>query len=122
MIFQREDRFLLLNSLDLLCKMHFGTYVIYKTKKMFVIIDRILVIIFFNLLIVSCTSQSHNKFNIPNQGFIGNADSAIKIAEKVWLSAYGNGIYNSRPFVAQLKGSVWYISGTLNYAKEAFHS
>ncbi|HWB24852.1 MAG TPA: NTF2 fold immunity protein [Chitinophagaceae bacterium] len=47
--------------------------------------------------------------------YVPNKETAIKIAEAVWLPIYGNKIYNEMPFTARLdttKG-IWIVSGTL---------
>jgi hypothetical protein len=47
-------------------------------------------------------------------GYIPNKDSAIKMAEIVWLNVYGPNIINEKPFHAELKdGKIWVVSGTL---------
>ncbi|WP_073129766.1 NTF2 fold immunity protein [Chryseolinea serpens] len=47
-------------------------------------------------------------------GYISNAETAIKIAEAVWLPIYGEGIYNKKPFKAELKDSIWVVEGTVS--------
>lgn len=50
---------------------------------------------------------------------VPNERTAIKIAEKKWLSIYGEKIYSKKPFVATLSenGKVWYVKGTLHTQK-----
>lgn len=50
--------------------------------------------------------------SLPAKGAIVRAETAIRIAEAVWLEAYGKGIYRTRPFRAELKGNEWRVSGT----------
>jgi NTF2 fold immunity protein len=51
--------------------------------------------------------------------YVPNKETAIKIAEAIWLPIYGNEIYEDTPFVATLKhSSVWVVQGSLNYYTE----
>ena len=50
---------------------------------------------------------------VPKDGFVPNEETAIKIAEAVWLPIYGETINDERPFHAKLIGDVWYVEGTL---------
>jgi hypothetical protein len=45
---------------------------------------------------------------------VPNEETAIKIAEAIWLPLYGEGIYDKKPFVADLQGdTVWHVYGYL---------
>lgn len=70
-----------------------------------------------SMLIVALCSNKMNKEQknyIPEEGFVPNAETAIKIAEAVWLPIYGDNIYDKKPFTAELKDStLWVVSGTL---------
>lgn len=50
--------------------------------------------------------------SLPAAGAVVRAETAIRIAEAVWLEHYGKGIYRTRPFRAELHGDEWRISGT----------
>jgi hypothetical protein len=53
---------------------------------------------------------------LPDNGFVPDAATAIKIAEAVWIPIYGQKqIEEERPFKAKLvqNGSVWLVYGTL---------
>ena len=50
-------------------------------------------------------------------GYVPDKETAIKIAEAIWQPIYGDKINNSRPFVAELKGKVWVVQGTLHSQK-----
>lgn len=51
---------------------------------------------------------------IPSQGCVFNQETAIKIAEAVWLPLYGKMIYEELPFNTLLiKDSIWIVTGTL---------
>ncbi len=45
---------------------------------------------------------------------IPNKETAIKIAEAIWLPMYGDKIYENKPFKAVVENdSVWHVLGTL---------
>ena len=51
---------------------------------------------------------------VPEQGFVPDAETAIKIAEAVWLPIYGEEtLKDERPFQAVLKDDVWRVKGFL---------
>ena len=51
---------------------------------------------------------------IPVNGRVPNEETAIRIAEAVWLPIYGRLIYDSKPFKAQLvDDSIWVVEGSL---------
>jgi hypothetical protein len=68
------------------------------------------------LCLTSC--NTHNETNVnwkPEDGYISNESSAIKLAEIVWLNVYGTGINDNKPFKAKLKdGKVWIVEGTFH--------
>ena len=48
----------------------------------------------------------------PRNGYVSNEETAAKIAEAVWLSIYGERIYNQRPYNVNLfKDSIWIVNG-----------
>ena len=49
----------------------------------------------------------------PAGGLVPNAETAIKIAEAVWLPIYGDAVLTKKPFVARLVNEVWIVEGTL---------
>jgi len=60
--------------------------------------------------------------NIDKKVFVPDEKTAIKIAEAVWFSLYGDIIYSKKPFHATLVGdSVWYVSGTLQESTITFN-
>jgi hypothetical protein len=79
------------------------------------------------LLIISVNSYSQKKAdsnkttekeNLVFRDLVPNKETAIKIAEAVWLPIYGEKVYNERPFVARLKNSkIWIVEGTLHNTK-----
>ena len=53
-------------------------------------------------------------YYLPDQGFVPDEGTAIKIAEAVWISLYGREqIEGERPFQAELQGDVWHVIGSL---------
>jgi hypothetical protein len=46
--------------------------------------------------------------------YVPNAETAIKVAEAIWLPIYGNSIEENKPFVASLNDkNIWIVTGTL---------
>ncbi len=56
----------------------------------------------------------------PESGFVPDAESAIKIAEAVWVPIYGEEtIFDELPFNATLfEDSLWIVYGSFNYGEE----
>lgn len=51
----------------------------------------------------------------PKDGFVPNAETAVKIAEAVLIPVYGEKkISEERPFKATRQGDIWRVRGTLN--------
>lgn len=56
--------------------------------------------------------------HLSHDGYVPNKETAIKVAEALWLPVYGDKINNSKPFVAELKdGKTWIVQGTLHSQK-----
>ena len=52
--------------------------------------------------------------NTPKTNYVPNQQTAIKIAEAVWLPIYGESVLKEKPFNAKLiADSVWVVTGTL---------
>jgi len=50
----------------------------------------------------------------PLAGYVPDEKAAVAIAVAVWTPIYGKDkIEKERPYVAELKGDVWYVRGTL---------
>jgi hypothetical protein len=67
------------------------------------------------LLFATLTTQAarSDKF-VPKNGFVPNADTAIKIAVAVWTPIYGaKQIAGEKPYRATLKNGVWTVEGSL---------
>lgn len=50
---------------------------------------------------------------VPKNGLVPDEQTAVRIAEAVWLPIYGEGIYQKKPFVARLNGDAWIVKGSL---------
>jgi hypothetical protein len=49
-----------------------------------------------------------------HRDYVPDAETAIRVAEAIWLPIYGKGIFENKPFVAKLKDStIWIVEGTL---------
>jgi hypothetical protein len=60
-----------------------------------------------------CEAKSQDNF-VPPDGYVPNADVAIKIAVAVWEPIYGaEHIAKEKPFRAVLKDGVWTVQGSL---------
>ena len=49
-------------------------------------------------------------------GLVPDQETAIKIAEAVWLARFGEMVLDEKPYVAKLDGSIWKVQGTLHHA------
>jgi hypothetical protein len=72
----------------------------------------ILTLSLINPLCFADEPQKHSF--IPKDGFVPDKETAIKIAEAVWLPIYGEKtINNEKPFNATLLNGVWIVEGSL---------
>lgn len=60
-------------------------------------------------------SSNYIPSNPSKDGYIPNEETAIKVAEAIWMPIYGEkDILEHRPYNAKLKdGKVWIVSGTI---------
>ena len=68
------------------------------------------------LLWTTCMQKEESpKENDPiKDGYIPNEETAVKVAEAIWLPIYGKEIYKEKPFHATLlNDSIWLVEGTL---------
>ncbi|MFD2162276.1 YbbC/YhhH family protein [Paradesertivirga mongoliensis] len=73
-------------------------------------------ILLIAILLLSCIELKEKK--LDNDDYVPNEETAIKIAEAVWLPIYGKKIYKNEPFEATLMNdSVWVVMGTLKEQK-----
>jgi hypothetical protein len=84
------------------------------------------------IFLISCNSKAQEKDekkfilekkvtkkdNLILKDLVPNAETAIKIAEAIWLPIYGKKIYEKKPFIAKLINSnVWVVEGTVHSTK-----
>jgi hypothetical protein len=73
-------------------------------------------------LMVSCgiafAGEAPSHTSKPHEGYVPNAETAIRIAIAVWEPIYGKEqITNQKPYSATLNGGVWTVEGTLHGGK-----
>jgi hypothetical protein len=83
-------------------------------KEILMIKLTILTLLFCSVLATLCLSQTPSAKSSRANGFVPNEETAIKVAEAIWLPIYGKKIYDCQPFVAKLRDDqVWIVQGTL---------
>ncbi len=72
-------------------------------------------VIYILLFIFFTSFIPKNKMTTLNErDYVPNAETAIRVAEAIWLPIYGNSIEGNKPFVASLKEkNIWIVSGNL---------
>jgi hypothetical protein len=67
-------------------------------------------------IFVAAIAAGHSQTSYkPKDGFVPNAETAVKIAEAVLIPVYGEKhIFSERPFKATWGGDVWTVDGTLH--------
>ncbi|MFC0515735.1 NTF2 fold immunity protein [Mucilaginibacter angelicae] len=83
---------------------------------------------FIILLILTSLACRHKStdtdynYDPVTKGYVPNEETAIRIAEAVWLPIYGTDVLDEKPFIAKLSGNVWTVFGTLhaNHGGTAF--
>jgi hypothetical protein len=84
------------------------------TMKTIIRFPNILFILPLAFIFICCSNGLNGKFNyIPPAGYVPDKETAIKIAEAIWLPVYGSTIYEKQPFVAELQQNVWIVKGTV---------
>lgn len=59
-------------------------------------------------------ANKQNNNNVDTVNYVPNEETAIKIAEAIWLPIYGEKIYNQKPYIVSLvNDSIWVVTGTL---------
>ena len=76
---------------------------------------KLIIISVLCILTLGCVPILKQKTFVPENGFVPDEKTAIKIAEAIWYPIYGDEIYDEKPFKAELKDSVWVVRGTLNF-------
>jgi hypothetical protein len=65
-------------------------------------------------LLLGCSAINSPAASIPDRGFVPDEQTAIRIAEAVWIPIYGEKmIASERPFTATLKDDVWSVTGSV---------
>jgi len=82
-----------------------------KSKIIFIII----IVILIAILIVAFIKILSDNQEAHKGGVVPDEETATKIAEAIWLSIYGERIYNRLPFKADYneKDDCWIVTGTL---------
>ena len=64
---------------------------------------------------LGCISAGQHELSDPKKdGYVPNEETAIRIAEAVWLPIYGEQIRDEKPFHATLlNDSIWVVEGTI---------
>jgi NTF2 fold immunity protein len=72
-------------------------------------------VVMFGIILSSASSQMGRAPSFqPKDGYVPNAETAVKIAEAVLVPVYGEKqIASERPFKAVLQADVWTVAGTL---------
>jgi len=86
-----------------------------KSKKGKIILAIAAIILLIGVIILMSLFTGNKRGYVPDDGVVPNEETAIKIAEIVWLPIYGDSIYSKQPFKAEYneKEKCWYVSGTL---------
>jgi hypothetical protein len=71
------------------------------------------------LVLLSCSAAPSRTAETPVNGFVPDAQTAIRIAEAVLTPIYGeSAIAADQPFTATLKGDVWIVVGSVGCAED----
>lgn len=66
------------------------------------------------LFIFSCKSSNITAKIEDDLNLVPNKETAIKIAEAIWLPIYGKSIYEKKPYSVELiDNKIWRVKGTL---------
>ncbi len=67
---------------------------------------------FIFLTLIACNHKEIRTYDTEKDGYVPNAQTAISIAEAVWLPIYGEKVLNEKPYTATLVGdSAWVVEG-----------
>jgi hypothetical protein len=74
------------------------------------------ILILLTLLIIETFAHSQtNSKTDKTQDFVPDEQTAMRIAEAIWLPIYGEKVLDQKPFVAKLvKNKVWVVEGYLS--------
>lgn len=81
-------------------------------KKAIIVLGVVLILV--GVISVMHLFTENNKGYFPKDGIVPDEETAIKIAEVVWLPIYGDSIYSKLPFVAEYNEheKCWFVYGT----------
>ncbi len=80
-------------------------------KKLMLIIFAVACLTLFSFALITFSASQAP----PDEGFVPDGKTAVKVAESVLLPVFGNDIYHHQPFKAELiKGKYWKVYGTCN--------
>jgi len=68
-------------------------------------------IIIIIIVFMSCSSMKNN--NYQEVDYVPNKETAVRIAEAIWLPIYGDKILMNKPYIATLEKGIWIVEGTL---------
>jgi hypothetical protein len=73
-------------------------------------------------LTVADAQTQGGRSSVRKNGYVPDADTAIKVGEAVLIPVYGEQrILSERPFKAILQGDVWTVAGTLHCGPDPAH-
>ena len=86
-----------------------------RKKGSIILVVAIVIIIIVGVIVGMSLFSKNVKGYIPNNGVVPDEETAIKIAEAVWLPIYGEHIYSNQPFMAIYNETerCWYVKGSL---------
>jgi hypothetical protein len=65
-------------------------------------------------VLIACAEEEQKHNYKPEEGYVPDAETAIKIAVAVWIPIYGEEqIEGEKPYSASLKDGIWYVAGSL---------
>jgi hypothetical protein len=74
---------------------------------------QLLSILFIALISLTVFAEDSKHSYTPKNGYVPSAETAMKIAEAIWLPIYGEKILKEKPYKATLTNDIWTVEGTL---------
>ena len=85
-----------------------------KYKKLILPLTSILIFFLIALPLTLSADETEKHNYKPEQGYVPDEETAIKIAVAIWIPIYGKEqIESEKPYKAVLRDDVWYITGSL---------
>lgn len=64
--------------------------------------------------LLGCRITKVDTNNMQTKNYVPDKETAIRIAEAIWVPIYGEKIYNQKPYIVTLvDSSIWVVTGTL---------